>query len=198
MAVLKPWQARALASGLALAVLVAAGGGLWWTQRQALGHYQARVAGYLDQLARYRRILAERPDLERAIAAVRQRDAGRFYLKSSAPALAAADVQQAAQALMAANGLQAESVQIAPHKDKDGYRRITVSLRLRGPLAGLRRMLHELEGGRPCLVVDNLDIQASVRNGYVPVPNVEPDVLVQFDLVGFALLDRREGHARGH
>ena len=155
--------------------------------RIAHDHFDMVITDSSDRIARYRRIAAGRGNLEKAIAAVKAKDAGRFYLKSSAPALAAADIQQIVQTLVEANGLQSESIGILPHKDEAGRRKITVNLRLRGKLAGMQHFFYAVESTQPYLLIDNLVLLGTVRQNYVPQPGTEHDVTATFELSGYAL-----------
>lgn len=188
MRTLKPIERRMIALVMLLGVIFAVVWAVLEANRRLHAHYDNAISERLDQMARYNRIAASRGDYERAIQAIKKRDAAKYYLKSSAPALAAADIQQVVQTLAEADGLNLESMQIAPHKDQDGRRKVTVNLRMRGKLAGVRHLLYALETTQPYLFVDNLNLQATVRNNYVPVPDQAPDVLLQFDLSGYALL----------
>ena len=196
MRALKPLESRLLAVFLLLAILAAVVTAVVVANRRAHAYYDEAIATWLDQMARYDRVAATRGDYEKTIASVKARDASKFYLKASAPALAAADIQQVVQTLVEANGLRSESMQIAPHKDEGGRRQITLNLRLRGKLAGVQNMLYALETTQPYLFVDNLNIQSTVRFNFVPTPGVEPEVMAQFDLSGYALLKKSDAPLR--
>jgi general secretion pathway protein M len=193
---LKPMESRLLAVGLLVAIAAGAAYALADAKRRGHAHFDELIAQRLDQVARYNRVAATRADYEKNIAAVAAREADRFYLKASAPALAAADIQQVVQTVVEANGLRSESMQIAPHKDEDGRRQITVNLRLRGKLQGVQNMLYALETTQPYLFIDNLNIQSTVRFNFVPTPGVEPEVMAQFDLSGYALLKKTDAPSR--
>ncbi len=190
MRTLKPGESRALAVLLTFVVLLALVFLISWMNIKAHAHYDEAITDRMDQLARYNRVAAAKADFEQAIKMVKEKDATRFYLKSSTPALAAADIQQIVQTVIEAHGLRTDSIQIAPHKDIDGRRQITLNLRLRGKLQGVRDVLYSLESTQPYLFVENLVVQATVRSNYVPVPGVEPEVTVGFDLSGFAMLKK--------
>lgn len=196
MRALRPMENRVLAALLLLVILAAAVTAVVVVDHRLHAHYDEAIAARLDQIARYNRVAATRADYEKAIASVKARDAGKFYLKASAPALAAADIQQVVQTVVEANSLRTESMQIAPHKDEGGRRQITVNLRLRGKLDGVQNMLYALETTQPYLFVDNLNIQSTVRFNFVPTPGIEPEVLAQFDLSGFATLKKNDAPLR--
>lgn len=189
-------EGRILAVSLLLALLLVLTAAVVSANRWAHRRYDEPIAERLDRIARYDRIAAQGGDLERAIDAVKAKNASRFYLKSSSPSLAAADIQQVMQALLEADALRLESMQIAPHKDEGEHRRITLNLRLRGKLANIQHLFYALESTQPYLFIDNMIIQSSVRYNYVPTPGVEPDVIAQFDLSGYALVKKNDAAPR--
>lgn len=191
--VLTPMRSRALAILLLLVACALLGLALYLPVRGAHLHYDTAIEENLDRMARYLRIAAQKKQVETDIAAIKGKDARRHYLKAASPALAAAEVQQLAQAIIDANALKVESTQIAPHKDEQGRRKVTINYRLRGQLPALQKMLYELEMLIPYVFIDNLVFRSSVVRAFRPVPGVEPEVLVQFDLYGFALVNKPGG-----
>lgn len=183
---LTPGQSRALALVLLFAVLAGIAALIYLPWQAAHRRYDEAIADRLDRTARYLRIAAQRGDVEKNIALIKKRNAGRFYLKASAPALAASEIQQTAQAIVEANELKVESTQFASHKDEGTHRKVTVNFRLRGTLAAVQKTLYELETAMPYLYVDNLTVRSAAARSFKAAPGVEPDMLVQFDLYAFA------------
>jgi general secretion pathway protein M len=183
---LTPVQSRALAIVLLLAVLAFLVVLVYVPWKQAHLYYDTVIADRLDRTSRYLRVAAQRKDVETNIALIRKRNASRFYLKASAPALAAAEVQQMAQAIVEANQLAVESTQFASHKDDGPRRKVSVNFRLRGLLPAVQKALYELETALPYLYVDDLLIRSSNMRNFRPAPGVEPEISVQFDLYAFA------------
>lgn len=184
--VITPWQARIAAVLLLLAVLALAGLAVYVPYQKLHQRYTARIDELLEHIGRYRGIAGTRPAIEANIARLKKLDPGRYYLKASAPALAAAEVQQMAMSVIEPAQLQVESTQIAPHKDDGTRRKVTVNFRLRGPWPAVHKALYQIETAVPYLFLDNLVIRATVTRNFRPVPGVEPDVQVLFDLYGYA------------
>ncbi len=157
-----PVQSRVLAIALLFAVLAVLAVLVYVPWKQAHLFYDAAIADRLDRTSRYLRVAAQRKNIESNIALIEKRNAPRFYLKASSPALAAAEVQQMAQAIVETNGLTVESTQFSSHKDDGAQRKVTVSFRLRGPLPAVQKALYELETALPYLYVDNLVIRSNV------------------------------------
>jgi general secretion pathway protein M len=183
---LTPVQSRVLAVALLLSLLSLLAVLVYVPWQRAHRHYDTAIEDQLDRTSRYLRIAAQRKHVEANIARIQKKDASRYYLKASAPALAAAEVQQTAQTIIDANKLKVESTQIAEHKDDGPRRKVAVNFQLRGPLPAVQKALYELETALPYLYVDNLVVRSSVARMFRPVPGVEPDVLVQFELYAYA------------
>jgi general secretion pathway protein M len=183
-----PMQSRVLAIVLLFALCALLALLVYWPWQSAHSHYDAAIEDQLDKISRYQRISAQRQNVEANIAFITKKDAKRFFLKASSPALASAEVLQMAQAIIEANELKVESTQIVAHKDDGPHRKVAVNFQLRGQLPSVQKALYELETGLPYLYVDNLVIRSSVARMFKPIPGVEPDVLVQFELSAFALI----------
>jgi len=183
---LTPMQSRVLAIALLLGVLALLVVLVYVPWQRLHRHYDTAIEDQLDRSSRYLRIAAQRQNVEANIVLIKKRDARRYYLKASAPALAAAEVQQMAQAIIEANELKVESTQIAAHKDDGPRRKVAVNFQLRGQLPAVQKALYELETALPYMYVDNLAMRSSLARRGVPVPGVEPDIMVQFDLYAFA------------
>ena len=171
---------------LLLAVLVVIGipaAGFWWLNR----YYSAKLEDYSGQLARYQRIAAARPTAARDLELMRTHDPKRFFLRSGAAALSAAEAQEALRQVVEANGGRLITMQ-APNSRVDGrYRQVTVNVQLTASVIALRRILAAIESRTPYLFVDNLMIRSQVPSNFKPGPGSEPEMFVQFDVSGYSL-----------
>ncbi len=149
--------------------------------------YDMAVEDAVVRLDRYSRIVGMRDGLQKKAIEIKALEANHHFLKSASPALAAAELQERAKAILDENGGKLDSIQILPHKDDGAYRQVSVLLRLSAPLSSVKAMLHALESAHPYLFVDNFSIRATnfsvVRNDSA----VESDLTVQFQLTGYAL-----------
>jgi len=149
--------------------------------------YDTAVEDAAVRLDRYSRIVGMRDDLQTKAVEIKALEATHHFLKSASPALAAAELQERAKAILDENGGKVDSIQILPHKDDGLYRQVSVLLRLSAPLSSVKAMLHALESARPYLFIDNFSIRVTnlspVRNDSAS----EPDLTVQFELTGYAL-----------
>jgi general secretion pathway protein M len=178
-------KAAALAILVLLLVLACAAVALpvWLLNR----HYDVALEDATSRLERYSRIVGMRDALQKQALEVKALEAKRPFLKSASPALAAAELQEQAQAIFSATGAKVNSIQVLPHKDEDLYRQVSVQVQLLAPLTAVKGMLHGLESAHPYLFLDNFSIRAPNMQVNRPESPNEPDLIVQFDLTGYAL-----------
>ena len=182
-----PANRRRLAVGILLAAIVAVVAALaipfWYANR----YYASALENYSSQLDRYRRIAAARATATRDLEVMRTHDPKRFFLRSGAAALSAAEAQEAVRAIVEANGGRLITMQ-APNSRVDGrYRQVTVNVQLTANVLALRRILHAIESRTPYLFVDNLMVRSQVPSNFKPGPGAEPEMFVQFDVTGYSL-----------
>lgn len=181
---LAPYQSRAAALAIlalvALFAVAAVGLPVWWLNR----HYDVAIEDATNSIGRYSRVIGMREALQKQAVEIKALEAQHHFLKSASPALAAAELQEQAQAIFDANGAKVNSTQVLPHKDEGLYRQVTVQVQLIAPLSAVKAMLYTLESAHPYLFLDNFSIRATVNRGD---SSTEVDLVVQFDLSGYAL-----------
>lgn len=176
--------AIALVLVAAMVVLAPPAAALWWLHQR----YDKALADAGDQLARYRRIIATRDESERALVALKAKQLERLYLKSSTPAAAASEIQDMIRGFVETGGGRLVSTNVPPHKDDGRYRQVNINVQITANGPALRRILHAIDTATPHLLLENINIRQSIGPGYKPVPGVEPDLFVQFDVHGFSLV----------
>jgi general secretion pathway protein M len=182
-----PVASRAIALLLLLIVVSGVGYLVSLELEQQHQRYEDIIERRTLLIAGYQRVAANRSDIEKTIANVKKLDTARYYLRNSSPSLAAAEVQDYAQAIFEANGMKVNSVSISPHKDEDGRRKVGVNFNLRGTSEATQKSFYALESQLPYLFVDNLALRSTVNSRrWQPTPDVEPEIQVQFDLYGYA------------
>ena len=184
---MNPQQSRRLAVTLlvlVVALVVAAiGVPVWMLHR----YYDASLGETVDKLERYKRVAATRPEVTKQVEALRNKDTRRFFLRSGAAALSAAEATQAVQALVEGSGARVISLQAPAAKEEGRYRQVTVNVQMTANIFALRKILHAIESHTPYLFVDNLLVRSQVPGNYRPGPGGEPEMFVQFDVYGYAL-----------
>lgn len=184
---LTPRQSRLAALSLLVLVLAAAvlavATPLWLLNRR----YDSAIEDAVKRIERYSKIAGMRDALQKKAAEVKALGTSRHYLKSASPALAAAELQELVKSVLETNGGKLNSIQILPHKDEGLYRQVAISLQLTAPLSALKVMLYTLESARPYLFIDNFSVRSPIGFGSRPAPAAEPELVIQFDLTGYAL-----------
>lgn len=176
-----------LSAGVLLLLLVAVGAVVflpWWAQMQ---HYDERAVELTERLARFRALSARRPLLESQLQQVRlQHRKNEYYIDAATPAVAAAVLQRKVKQVAESSGGELLSTQNLPQNPAEKPMQIAIRVRMSGDVSGLVKTLHELEGGRPLLFVDNLSIRSRKKvRGRRKNRTVVYRLDVRFDLSGY-------------
>ena len=174
---------------LALVLLVVAfilvvgpiAGGVWALNR----HYATELAAKRDRIERYQRIASTRQEVARQLDAMRAKEPRKFFLRSGAVALSAAEATEAVKTIIEQNGGKLVTMQAPTSRDEGRFRQITVNVQLTANIQALRRILHAIETTTPYLFIENLTIRSQVTGQHRPAPGQEPEVFVHFDVNGY-------------
>jgi general secretion pathway protein M len=150
-------------------------------------HYNAALDDSLGKLERYSRIAGTQPEVAKRLQAMRAHDPRKFFLRSGASALSAAEAQEAMRAIVEANGGRLITMQAPNTRDDGRYRQVTVNVQLTANIHALRKILHAIESRTPFLFVDNLMVRSQVPSNFKPGVGSEPEMFVQFDVSGYTL-----------
>ena len=148
--------------------------------------YDTAIAESSDRLVRYQRMAATRPLLARQLEALRGKDTQRYFLRSGAGALSAAQAQEALRGIIEQNGGKLITMQSPVIRDEGRYRQITVNVQMTASAMALRRILAAIETNVPFLFVDNLMVRTQVQSNFKPAPGAEPEMFVSLDATGYA------------
>ena len=184
---LSPPQQRAAAIALlvgsVLLVLAALVGPILLLHR----HYDTAIEDLTDRLERYRRVAAQAPELRRALELMKEKDGRRFYLKNTAPNLAAAELADLVRGTIENNGGRITTSQNPGPRDDGNFKQMTVNVQFFATMPALSRILQALETQVPYLVVDNLTIRPlNAFRGFKPAAGQEPENNVQLDVSALA------------
>lgn len=194
---LRPRESRVAAILLLLALLVLGYFMLlhWWFVAP-LRAIDARMNDLRDTQSRYAAAIADRPQLEKRIAALGAgQAASSAFLPEDDPNTATAGLMQRVVDVAAAHpqGGRCEVTQkmplpAPPISDGEPYRKAAVSISLRCAIEPLAAVLHALEQGTPYLFIDDL----SIYRNPVAAQASNADVLeVQFSLSGYVRPPRK-------
>lgn len=183
----------------ALALLLLAGGALYLVVDQVLvgryRYYQNALAQHQQRLAQLERLAATREPVQQSIAKIQQdRNVTAQYLAQSAPALAAAELQQRLKAVVEAAGGTLQSTQALPPVEESGAVKVAISAIMNGDTGSLQKVLYNLESQTPLLFVDNLELSARPTRPRLPngrfATYTRVQLNVQFEVSGYL---RKEG-----
>jgi general secretion pathway protein M len=188
---LKPRDSRLAAIGLLLAALVLGYFVLlhWWFVAP-MQRVSAEMADLRDTQSRYAAAVAEKPALQRRIAALGAgQAASSAFLPDDDPNTAAADLMQRVVDVVGANKRgghcivnQKMPMPNAPAAPGEPYRKAAVSINLSCDIEPLAEVLHALEQGTPYLFIDDLSVY---RNPVLAQQKQVAPLAVQFTLSGY-------------
>lgn len=198
LARMTPAQSRALALALALFAVAAVLAVVLVPVVLLHRHYDEAIASATDRLVRYKRVAGQAPALAKAVDAVRERDARRFFLRNTQPNLASAELSEIVKGAIEGHGGRITTSQNAPPKDEDGFKQIGANVQFFATTANLQRVLGALETQLPYVVVGNVTIRpVNAFRGFKPPPGQEPELIVQLDAVAWAFPEARPAPAAG-
>jgi general secretion pathway protein M len=188
IAALNPQQSRRAAIGIllgvALLIVLAIALPVWLLHR----HYDTALTESANLLEKFTRIAAARPEIARQLEAMRGKETRKFFLRSGAPALSAAEAQETLRSLVEGSGGRLITMQAPVSKEEGRYRLITVNMQLTANMQAMRKILNAIESSVPYLFVDNVKVTSQVPGNFRPQPGAEPEVFVQLDVSGYALV----------
>lgn len=162
----------------------------WWFVAPQL-QFGTEMGELREQQLRFRQTSAERPEIERRLAEVKNYEQGNqaFLTEGDANAASAALIQRINQAVKDhvkdEKRCQTVSTQNFAGADDELYKRVTVQARLRCDLEPLATILYELENGKPFLFIDQVMIYK--QQTYTPpgAKVVQSPLDVRFNLSGY-------------
>ncbi len=188
LASMNPQQSRRLAIlVLVAAVLLIAGpvAGLVWYVNH---YYDVKLAEKQDRIERFQRIASTRAAVSRQLDAMRAKETRKFFLRTGATALSAAEAQEAVSSIVNSSGGKLITMQAPTSREEGRYRQVTTVVQMTANVQALRRILHALESNMPYLFVDNVTIRSQVTGQHRSAPGQEPEMFVSFDVSGYTPL----------
>lgn len=164
-----------------------------WTARYH--YYRDHLEQQQGRLEQLQRMAVIRDPIQQLMTTIQQdRAVIAQYLPQSAPALAAADLQQQVKAVVEAARGTLQSTQALPPTEEGNAVKVTVSAAISGDVGSLQKILYDLESQTPLLFIDN--VQVSARESRPRLPNgrtanyTRVQLSVQFEVSGYL---RKEG-----
>ncbi|HVF64200.1 MAG TPA: type II secretion system protein GspM [Casimicrobiaceae bacterium] len=193
---LTPAQSRALAVGLALALIVAVAALVIVPTLLLHRHYDRAIAESTDRLTRFQRVAAQAPAYRQALDTVRERNGRRFFLKNTAVNLASAELSEMVKAAIEGNGGRITTSQNVQVKDDDRMKQVGANVQFFATTANLQKTLLALETQLPYVMVSNLTVRpVNAFRGFKPPAGQDPELIVQLDAVAWAFPEARAAPA---
>ena len=186
------WAAAVLVPML----LIAAVAWPWSAQNRQLDDDLARG---LDQLGRYRHLIATLPSLRAELEKVNSNQEFKaFYFEAPTAALAGAELQRKVQDIVTAAKGRLISTQLLPEEKEEQPARVRLRVQIQGATDTLLEILYQLDVARPFLFVEQLSVRSSARPELPaqtargqpqrrPPINEAGELTVRLDVFGFAL-----------
>jgi hypothetical protein len=150
-------------------------------------HYDEALESSAKRLETYRRVAAQAPEYKKALEAMREKDARRFFLKNTAANLAGAELQELVRAAIEGSGGRISTSQNQSPRDDGGFKQIGVTFQFFATTPNLQKILYAIETQQPYLLVDNLTLRPlNAFRGFRPAAGQEPEINVQLDVIGYA------------
>ncbi len=148
-------------------------------------HYQNDIEQLQERLLRLRQISTQDDELRQQYADLRRAQSSRgYFLKGDSETIASADLQRILKRISASNGTQLVSTQQLPATSENNLTRISLRVRVQGPLTGLVESMYALESNSVLLFLDNLSLrQTATRRLRVPAHNQSFEA--SFDLIAY-------------
>ena len=183
---MNPGQSRRAAIGLLFAVALGVVAVIVLPFYMLNRYYDNALADYSGKLDRFRRIAGSRTAAAQQLDAIRAVEPRKGFLRSGAPALSAAEAQEALRTIIEGNGGRLITMQAPVSKEEGRYRQLSVNVQLTGSIFALRKILHAIENHVPYLFADNLMVRTQVPANFRPQPGAEPEMFIQFDVSGYS------------
>lgn len=125
--------------------------------------YDAEIEQLNERLLRLQNISSQDEELRRRYDELRRSQTARgYFLQGDSEAVASADLQRILKEITTVNGTQLMSTQILPATNEDGLTRVSLRVRVRGPLPGLVESIYDLESNSVLLFLDNVSLRTAV------------------------------------
>jgi len=141
------------------------------------------------RLQRLETIASQDEELRARYAKLRQNQATRgYFLQGDSEAVASADLQRILKNITTAHDTQLMSTQILPAVNEDSLTRVSLRVRIRGPMEGLIESLYELESSLALLFLDNISVRTAVSvRQRLRVENNNLPFEANFDLTAYMM-----------
>ena len=140
------------------------------------------------RLQRSKQIVARKQTVVEDIKNIKQHYQQQNYFSTqNTVALASADLQKFIKSTISNAGGQLTSTQVLPSISENGFKRISVKVRMSGDADILRSVLYEIESSVPVMIIDQIDIRPVRGKRNRKTRKIEPSskLNINFQATGF-------------
>jgi general secretion pathway protein M len=153
-----------------------------WPILLANQHYEETISSLESRLRKLERAAAIGETLESKYETLKRlQNADAQELRSTSPAVAAAELQRLVKRVAEARNAEVLSAQNLTAQQEAGFDRISLKVRMRGELEGMVQAFYDLETGEPFVFLDNVSIRSSrgrrVGGGVRQILDVDMEVI---------------------
>ncbi len=147
-------------------------------------HYDELITGMSDQLVVYQRVARNSKQYQaRFQQLMRLQRQDRRYLKSNTESLATAELQSIVKQVIAGNQGEILSTQVTRTTEEQGFKRITIRIRMKSTLEDMVKIFHSLESKKPYLFVENVNVRSrQVARRRLPTNKAIEEAMSQLDI----------------
>ena len=147
-------------------------------------HYDELITGMRDQLVVYRRVAQHSPQYQdRFQRLLSQQRQDRRYLTSQTESLATAEFQSVVKQVIAANQGEILSTQVTPTTEEQGFKRVSIRIRMKSTLEDMVKIFHTLESRKPYLFIEQVTIRSrQVSRRRLPTSKAIEEAISQLDI----------------
>ena len=179
-------QRRLLALAILVLVVAAVFSATVWPVLLANRHYQNTIEHMESRLQQLQRAAAIGEALKPQYETLKRWQASDAQdLKSTSPALAAAELQRLLKRIVAEKDVQVVSAQSLTTRQEAGFDRIALKVRMRGQLESIVQAIYAIETGDPFIFLDNVSVRASRGRRIRGKMPILQNMNIDMDLIGY-------------
>jgi general secretion pathway protein M len=147
-------------------------------------HYDELINGMSDQLVVYKRVARNSEQYQSKFQQLmRLQRQDRRYLKSDTESLATAELQRVVKQVIAGNQGEILSTQVTQTTEEQGFKRVTIRIRMKSTLEDMVKIFHTLESKMPYLFVEHVTVRSrQVARRRLPANKAIEEAMSQLDI----------------
>ncbi|MFC7047849.1 type II secretion system protein GspM [Emcibacter nanhaiensis] len=188
MSTVGPLYRKALAATILMVLLFAVVFGILLPLSDLFGQKRDSVSTLEDRIARYQNILGREEAYRERLVEIEAAPLPGIAYEATSLTAASASLQNDIRQMIGRSGGRIESMQTLPPLQEGPFRKIGVRMSLRTDMKSLVQFLEGLDRHQKLVLADNISMRTSERQNN----NRPPEVVIRWDLYGYALMSTLE------